>query len=254
MRKLLLSLLIVLGTFSYSYAGVVIGDYYSGAAACTTPDNGNEYDESWQSPTDETWVTIENAPAMNTALPGTVPTGDYRTCDNGMLAETAGAEQEAAYFDHGSNIDVDTNDITIIHVFYIDSTYEIAAWGTNSIYCAGGTNTNIASGNIVLELRNGTGDLAAPTTLFINSAVNSGYITIAHSTYYKATIIMELEQDGTSTVDIDSWNGLSWDAVDDDTFTLGSSDVRYFIVGTKSYATETGKIYHGYSSANVVTP
>ncbi len=231
MRVLILFFLLVGNAYAWNIqtndCGVIaVGE---GSVSCTTPTTGDELNEGFSSPTDLTWTDTGATITIGADLPGTGPSGTYDTCDVGARFQ-ANNSSPWKYHDLGSGI-ARTNDVVITAIVYFDEV-TVAGYSTNRIFSF--NNSTTPGANILLEL---SFRYTSGTTyqIWAEGDGDSAYITLALDTYYKVTISLEGDHDGTSNIDIDSWNGSSWDAVNDDDFTrYDANDGRYVHIGPYS--------------------
>ena len=248
MKKITLFFIVLflIPAMGYSDCTVVVGQPVA-SGGCTTPDNGDELDEGFPSPTDLTWTDSGSTITVGADLPGTGPNGTWNTCDTGARFQ-ADNSSPWKYYTFSSAI-ARTNDIDITLILYVDDA-SLDGYGTVNILSLNNSVTpaNNLLGVLSLRFTSGT-----TYDLWASGDSASSHINIALDTYYKVTIHLDSAHDGTSNLDVDSWNGSAWGAVSDSDFTrYDSADGGYLHVGPYSGvgSGETLDIYVGLVSVD----
>jgi hypothetical protein len=234
---LLLALVILTCTGSIQHQHFKIAKSRVLSAPCTTPDNGDEFDEGFLGTGYEnTWAeTIGSGGTVNEdfTLSGSPPTG---SCTEGLNV-IASAAHSWAMWDRGSTIAAATN-IDIYVSFYVDAltlddgaVVPIFSWDTD---------TDPASlATFELRLRVSSGVI----TVYAASSVDSASVTISLDTWYEALIHLDVTA-GNSYMRID--------AGENKTFTRTTHNSRYFYLGALDNlgAGESIDVEFGYAYMN----
>lgn len=253
-RFILFILLVFLPVLSFAGTSFIINSFsnFGEGGGCVTPDNGNELDEGFGNPTDNTWSNSGTTITVGADLPGTGPTGTWETCDKGVRFQADNSTPQKRYA-FGSTI-ARTKNTTSTLILYINSA-SLTAYALNRLFALNNSTTPASNQlyNLALAYTTGT-----TYNLRAIAATTSSTINIAVGTYYKVTIFTDgAGAAAGSTLDVDSWNGSSWVDVGAQTFTrLDAYDVNYVHVGPYDGvgAGESLDMYVGLVSINAVTP
>lgn len=244
MRRLFLTLLLIVCVAFYAEAGVIIGNWYSGAA-CSTPDNGDELDEGFLGAGYEnSWSEDNGTPNEDASLTNSPPTN---SCSEGLRINVTQTVTSTSW-NKGSTHNRSTN-LDVVAEFQVDS-ITMDNYSSSGIILWDTDNNPTDTDDIgKVEFRQGNGG----ADLYIR-AVGSSYsnaISISLDTWYR----LWLHLDGTaasSYIDVDSWNGSGWDNVGQETFTRrDTADGQYLILAAANLdAGEAVDFYWGYVYVN----
>jgi len=223
-------------------------------ATCTTPNNGDELDDSLAGSTAEggdnvTWTTGSGSITLGYTLPGTPHADD---CTTGLRAYAVYGTNNTsfAYWNRGSQISYEAT-TNIVFDIYIPDTVVIADYGTRDLVIWNNSTTPYAQ--IVGKIRiknNGSGTPRQIQLFGADGTSNSSTaINISRNTLYRVTLHLDATA-ASSSINVKS--GATWGTdLGTQTFTRSDTSGQYLHMGATTTAeSEVIDAIYGYVYVN----